>query len=102
SFKQYFSFGVIALTVLFSFLLLQAGLKLNKIKNDLKTGRERLKTIHDLSTLGKLKNGVVMTINHLFSTIRMQVEESSSQLEQFSKDSKEKINELGNLKTNLN
>ena len=102
AFKQYFSFGVIALTVLFSFLLLQAGLKLNKIRNDLKTGRERLKTIHRSATLGRLKNGILQLTNHQFSFIRKETDSGLLKIDELSQIANVKSGDLTNLRKNLN
>jgi hypothetical protein len=99
-FKKYFSFIIVTLTVVFAFLLLQAGLKLNKIKSELNAGRERLKTIHRIATLGKLKSGVLLSVNAALSAIKKLSEESSAQLEQLSPG--EKNGDVSNLRKHLN
>ncbi len=99
-FKKYFSFIIVTLTVVFAFLLLQAGLKLNKIKSELNAGRERLKTIHRIATLGKLKNGVYHSINAALAAIKKLSDESSGQLDQLSPG--EKNSDISNLRKQLN
>ena len=101
SFKNYFSFGVIVLTVLFSFLLLQAGLKMNKIRQDLKAGRERLKNIHRIASIGRLLNGMQMMFNNSFSAIQKLTETSISIAEQLPPSSNKKNDELIGLKKQL-
>ncbi len=102
SFKHYFSIGIIALTVIFAFLLLQGGLKLNKIRNDLKAGRERLILVHRIATLGKLTTGILFTINQFFSTFKTLGAESSKQIDQLNQQAGGKNTELTNLRKHLN
>ena len=101
TFKHYFSFGVIVLTVLFSFLLLQAGLKLNKIRQDLKAGRERLKNIHRIASIGRLLNGMQIMFNNSFSAIKKLTETSIPIAEQLPPSSNKKNDELIGLKKQL-
>ncbi len=99
SFKKYFSFIIVALTIVFAFLLLQAGLQLNKIKQELNTGRARLKTIHRIATLGQLKKGILVSVSIALSSIRKLSEESGAQLDQLSHG--EKNTDLGNLRKQM-
>lgn len=101
AFKQYFSFGVIALTVLFSFLLLQAGLKLNKIRNDLKTGRDRLKTIHRYATLGRLKSGLMHMMGHQFTDMKKEVDSCLMKVDEVSQATNIKAAEFNSLRKSL-
>src|SRR6185436_6679183 len=74
SFRHYFSMGIIALTAIFAFLLPQAGLKLNKIRLDLKTGREKLKSMHKVAALGKLRDGMTRSMNQLMAGLKNNIE----------------------------
>jgi hypothetical protein len=102
SFKQYFSFGVIALTVLFSVLLLQAGLRLTKIRHDLKAGRERLKVIHRTAALGRLKNGIFLTVKNILFAIHKTSADNLSRVDQLQQQSAKKTDELNELRKQMN
>ena len=102
SFKQYFSFGVIALTVLFSFLLLQAGLRLTKIRHDLKSGRERLKNVHRTAALGRLKNGILLTVKNILFAINKTSVDNLSNIEQLQQQTAKKTEEISDLRKQLN
>jgi len=100
SFKKYFSFIIVSLTAVFAFMLLQGGIKLNKIKQELREGRDRLKTIHRVSMLGQLRKGILQSINTMFSSIKKLSEENSTQLDRMSQG--EKNSEISTLRKLLN
>ena len=102
SFKHYFTLGIITLTVIFAFLLLQGGLKLNKIKNELKAGRERLMSVHRIAALGKLKTGITLTISQLYASFKKSGDENLKQVEELSRQTDGKNNELAALRKQLN
>ncbi len=99
SFKKYFSFIIVALTIVFAFLLLRAGLQLNKIKQELNTGRVRLKSIHRIATLGQLKKGILFSVSAALASIRKLSDESSAQLDQLSNG--EGSSDLTNLRKHM-
>ncbi len=101
SFRHYFSLGIIALTIMFAFILLQAGLKLNKLNQDLKSGRERLKAIHRISALGKLKRGIILIGKNLFNSIKNSAAETTAQLDKIGPPADSKSNEIVNLRKQL-
>ncbi|MCX6291872.1 MAG: hypothetical protein NT126_08920 [Bacteroidetes bacterium] len=101
SFKHYFSLGIIALTVIFAFLLLQAAVKLNKTRHDLKTGRERLMTIHRVAVLGRLKDGASAAILTILRNIHTLAGESITLLDQPGVLAAEKNNETARVRKQL-
>jgi len=102
SFKHYFSLGIIALTVIFAFLLLQAGIKLTRLRHDVKAGRDRLKLIHRIAVLGKLRNGVKLSMANLFASLKKTSAETAKQVEQLGQLSGEKNPDLVAIRKHLN
>ncbi len=100
SFKKYFSFIIVSLTALFAFLLLQASLKLSRIKSELSEGRNRLKLIHRVATLGQLKKGIFYTVNAFFGSIPKIAEENLALTDQLHPG--EKNQEVSHLRKQLN
>jgi len=101
SFKHYFSLGIIGLTVIFAFLLLQAGLQLNKIKQELKTGRERLMQTHRIASLGKLITGAREALSNALASLKKNSSDAILQTEQLSRH-EEKKSEWNLLRKQLN
>lgn len=102
SFKHLFSLIIIGLTVIFAFLLLQTGLKLNKIKHDLKAGRERLEKIHRIAVFGKLKNGISFTFNSILASLKNNSAENIKLTDQLNQLSGGKNHDLTQLQKQLN
>ncbi len=57
AFKKYFSFGIIALSLIFASLLVNYGMKFNNLKNTIKENKEAMLANHRLATLGHFARG---------------------------------------------
>ena len=102
SFKQYFSLSIIALTILFAFMLFQTGMKLKKLNHGLKSGRERLKSIHRIASSGKFRSGILFIMKSLFTSVKNLSSENNVQIDKLSGMSGEKNSDITNLRKQLN
>jgi biopolymer transport protein ExbB/TolQ len=59
NFKKYFSFFIIALSAIFAIILMRSALKLIKIRAQLKENKEKMRSLHRISTLGSFARGMV-------------------------------------------
>lgn len=75
-FRKFFSFGILALSVLFASLLVKSGLTMNTIRVRLKEDREKMKSMQRISVLGWFVSGCI----HSFRTRMEGIIRSSSDI----------------------
>jgi hypothetical protein len=80
-FKKYFSFGLVALTVLFAVMLVNAGIKLNNSRVKLKQNRERMKELQRIAVVGKYAGGIRAGLRNSLA----QIENSAMELKSLSR-----------------
>ncbi len=80
SFKRNFSFLLIFLTAIFAVMLVTAGIQMMNIRSALQKNRERIKSIHRVSLIGKYGNGLMVSLTSSLMRISELIKDLQQQL----------------------
>ncbi len=94
SFKKYFSFGIILLSVVIAMMLVNYAVKFNSLKNKIKENKESMLKDHHSGTLGQFSNGYLINTAKEFVNVENVIMQIKSELKNTSDPELKKVDQL--------